>query len=330
MISSRISQPSDPSQVISAASSESHKPCRHMYIPLCKHVVGSKIIPLNPQILITSSLIFSRLFFNVCTWSDLTRSQLGVFNTFFLKVLRRLFKNDFHNPTDDKTILESMNIPTPLKSLLASLEGFTSSWYSLIRSDLNWLLSTSPSLACFNQSDLNSESFLKICMSPKWKSIVHKTVFDNPGSFEIASQSSCKSSNPVPCPECNLMMINSHQLAGHLYRVHKRSHPARRYATSSGACCACLKVFHNRPRHIHHLRQCSPICLKYYMYFHTPHADSVLQSLDAEDRVQNLKARHSGVSKLHAAIPVVLRSGPKRPFDPNWLNSEFSHDMTSM
>jgi len=305
------------------------------FIPLSKHVLNSRIISLNIRILLASSLIFSKLYFNVATWSFITLAQLGMFHTMYIRVLRSLHRFDWRSPVSDADLMSKYPIPEPslyirgarllyfarfishapstLKSLVASLASSRDSWYMLVFSDLEWLFSVEPKFSHLSLNELSQEQLHNIILAPSWKSIVH-------GNIERAHQAGYLSvpapnhaAAQVSCDVCGKVCNNSHVLAGHMHKIHNVRHPARLFAGSEGTCLICLKLFHTRPRLIHHLRQSSKPCLVKYKFYFPPSDPDVVASLDAEDRIQAAKAKRSGQSKLFASIPVLAMHGPLRP-----------------
>ena len=129
----------------------------------------------------------------------------------------------------------------------------------------------------------------------------------------LSSKSHVGESLSIQCHLCSLTFANSHKLSGHLSRAHHVRHPARAYAGGNGICRVCLKCFHNRPRLIHHLRQCSKICLEHMVSTFPKFSLEMISSLDEEDRVSAACARAAGKSKLLAQVPVIRASGPLRP-----------------
>ena len=82
------------------------------------------------------------------------------------------------------------------------------------------------------------------------------------------------------------------------------------YANSDGVCHACLKVFCNRLVLMCHLRKPSVSCLTYLMSNMPQLPESLVASLDADDRLYAQACKKSGISKLHAFRPALRMHGP--------------------
>jgi len=316
------------------------------YKPLSTHVINSKHIALNTRTLLANSLIFTRLYFNICTWSCITSAQMSLFQNFHMIVLRSIYGFNHKMPTKDLDIQKSVNIlppyiafrlkrliylprlinyaPLALKASIAILQNNKDSWYNLITEDLLWLASQSQKMSGFVMSDFLSESFQSFLFSSAWKTAVYSACDD------LLKQTLAEPSipspvtatfHPVQCKVCSTWLRNSHQLSGHLGRVHKIRHISRIYAHNSGVCRICLKGFHNRARLIHHLRQSSYTCLMQYEVNSLALTQSQITEFDLEDRIAAAAAKRSGFSKLHAVAPMVQFSGPLRPLIYSCLTS---------
>jgi len=301
------------------------------FVPLSKHVLPSGIITRNTRVLIASSLIFSRLYYNTCMWSCLSQNLIDVFQIFHMKVLRSLYNFDHKKPVSDKFLSDLYGIPSPslfirqsrliyfarfvkhapkpLVSVVSSLAGFKDSWYSMVCKDLEWIISVDSNLNRFSSNDLRSQEFLDIVTGPKWRNIVVDCTNTAQRTGDVAASVATKHAVTTPCPQCG-KMFSLRQLPGHMHRVHSYIHPARTFAAEDGVCRACLQVFHTRPRLIHHLRGSSPKCFVVYQtYFDTlPH--HLIQQLDEQDRSHAARCKKLGISKLHASRPAFRLHGP--------------------
>ena len=182
-------------------------------------------------------------------------------------------------------------------------------------------------------SDFLTTDFQQFLLSTSWKTAVYtacedllKYIISNPSP---PSSFTTKSYDPVKCSRCSIWCRNSHQLAGHVSRVHKLKHISRTFAESDGTCRICLKHFHNRPRLIHHLRQNSFPCLVQYDANLFTLVPSRVNELDLQDRVAAATAKRSGQSQLKACCPVVLAPGPFRPLIHSCLQSLHSVLLTN-
>jgi len=301
------------------------------FVPLSKHVLPSSTIARNTRVLLASSLIFSRLYFNTCVWSSTARNVIDIFHVFHMKVLRSLHNFDHKRPVSDNFLIDFYKIPSPslflrqsrliylarfikhapkpLVSAVAALANCKDSWYSLIFEDLKWIISVDSQLNRFSINDFNSQDFLSILTGPKWREIVVECINHAQHSRSLESVVPAAHACDIPCPHCD-KTFSFRQLPGHLHRAHSYIHPARNYAAEDGICRACLKVFHCRPRLIHHLRGSSPKCfIVYQKYFDTlpPHR---VQQLDEQDRSHAARCKKLGISKLHASRPAFRLHGP--------------------
>jgi len=313
---------------------------------LSKHVISSKHIALNTRTLLANSLIFTRLYFNICTWSCITSAQLSMFQNFHMIVLRCIYGFNHKEPTKDIVIQNAINIlppyivfrvkrliylprlikygPIALKAAIAILQNNKDSWYNMLVDDLKWLSSRSERMSDFQMSDFLSDDFQTFLFSSAWKTSVYEA-----GENSMKEGTDSHVSNPltsakcipVQCKICSVWLKNSHQLSGHLGRIHKLKHIARNFAHRSGTCSICLKGFHNRVRLIHHLRQSSYSCLMQYEAHNLTLTRDQTDEFDLEDRLATATAKRSGLSKLHAASPAVQFSGPKRPLINSCLTS---------
>ena len=60
------------------------------YAPIAVKVVGRTSIPWRKRLALVTALVFSRLFYNVMVWSDVSVWALGKLNIVYMRVLRRV------------------------------------------------------------------------------------------------------------------------------------------------------------------------------------------------------------------------------------------------
>ena len=199
--------------------------------------------------------------------------------------------------------------PTPLVSVVASLAAFKDSWYSIVLKDLEWIISVDSHLSHFTVRDLCSPEFLAIVTGPKWRDIVVDCIGAAQMAGDLGTSVATPQTSTVPCPQCS-KLFSLRQLPGHMHRVHSYIHPARTFAAEDGVCRACLQVFHNRPRLIHHLRGSSPECFIVYQAYFDTLPQPLIRQLDEQDRSHAARCKKLGNSKLHASRPAFRLQGP--------------------
>ena len=302
-------------------------------IPLSRNVLRSPIIPVLTKTLVAKSLILSKLYYNVCVWSAISQAQTAMFRRFVLKVIRNIARFGHTNPVSDEKLLCMIDIPEPhihirtirliyyirfikyapktLKSLVAASAKYAGSWIRTVSADLLWLIRHTPQLHKYNACNLSSKDFNEYLVSTLCVSHIHDASTNHAEKFEVPASKSA--AEPHKCPHCPREFENKQKLSGHLYKAHNVKHPARLYASADGVCKVCLKLFHTRPRLIHHLRQSSHSCLNSYMSCIVPFTPVEVESLDQSDRNKSRELKQAGFTKLHAAKPVVSLHGPMRP-----------------
>lgn len=133
---------------------------------------------------------------------------------------------------------------------------------------------------------------------------------------------------PLQGRYCRVVCRNAQHLAGHMSRIHKVKHIARKFAHPSGTCTTCLKSFHSKARFVHHLRQNSYKCLLQYGANNASLSQEEIIEFNSHDRAAAAASKRSGLSALHAQPPVVQLAGPLRPLINSCLTS--MHDGTSV
>ena len=78
-----------------------------------------------------------------------------------------------------------------------------------------------------------------------------------------------------------------------------------------GSCPVCLKLFHSRPRVLHHLNMRSKRCAEYLISHFTPLENAVAAELDTTDTQEQQLLRKQGHHKRKALKPVIQMYGPK-------------------
>jgi len=271
---------------------------------------------------------------------------MSAFQNFHMVVLRSMYRFNYKEPAKDSVIQDSIKIlppfivfrlkrliylprlmkhaPLALKAAIAILQNNKESWYNLIVDDLLWLASKSVKMSGFTPPDFASTEFQDFLFSRAWKSTVYdacESSLSELSTTRVPTAIVSTKCTPVQCSVCSIWLKNSHQLSGHLGRVHKYRHISRIFADRRGTCSICLKGFHNRVRLIHHLRQNSYTCLMQYEAYNLSLSSRQVSELDLEDRLATAATKRSGLSKLHASSPVVQFSGPKRPLISSCLTS---------
>eukprot|EP00438_Fugacium_kawagutii_P002072 Skav230756 [mRNA] locus=scaffold4515:57438:59318:+ [translate_table: standard] len=110
-------------------------------------------------------------------------------------------------------------------------------------------------------------------------------------SFEALGWRFCRSDAPPAdspleewrCAECDLVFQSATALAVHCRHRHARGAAVRRFAVD-GACRACGKFFHSRPRLIQHLHSSNTACWITIFRRYRPLSDDQLLQLDETDR----------------------------------------------
>jgi hypothetical protein len=263
------------------------------FAPLSVSLFGARAIPRRLKLSLMTSLILSRLLYNVATWPTVPLRAYQVLNAVYMRVLRRIvgkmcFGISGHD--NDLSIRSSLGVSSlsiliarRRLMLLASVLRCNSQAVSALLSTtvpgtlhgkLPWvelLISDMLALQLFHNGKLD-ELGCPIADAPRW----HAFILSYPGawrdlvgSYSIVSvdADACTVRRPVPgpcvaggirpwaCSRCpGVSFFTSKALCSHSRAMHGSRNDLRRFIGPSASCPVCCVQFANRPKALAHLQ----------------------------------------------------------------------------
>eukprot|EP00438_Fugacium_kawagutii_P011176 Skav227750 [mRNA] locus=scaffold3513:523629:524477:- [translate_table: standard] len=114
------------------------------------------------------------------------------------------------------------------------------------------------------------------------------------------------------CHLCTATFRDYKSLCAHVFKQHGLANVAHRYATGNH-CRACLKVYHDRERLVHHLKYYRTGCLLKLSVSVLPLTDEELEEIATEVQVTTRTAKRRQRASGHV-WPVTQAAGPLRPW----------------
>ena len=278
--------------------SNRNKSAYDAFIPLRSRALRSKDIEEHTKYMLAQSLVFSRLFYNVCTWPRLPVAVLSKLNATSMKVLRSVSgkQNTIDNPVRwsdlqvrvslDAPAIEAVlrrcrvrylcklltNAPAVVIRLVVLLRNARDSWPFLVMEDLADIRNSEQELFESMPCPLidSAKWFNDIISDPvKWSRKLSRVAMQSFRSRHRLGEETSLAPEllaHVQCPLCPKIYATIQQLRTHCCNVHSMYNPmqSRVYGT---ICVACGTQFHSFKRVTKHLMQRSERnrCHQYYL-----------------------------------------------------------------
>ena len=190
------------------------------------------------------------------------------------------------------------------------------SWLSLVLNDLRWL--NSHTTLRFEDPEVDFGKWHAFIVGKNFLHFV-RDAMRHPDAHEVHVSPKSPKSSPSEvtsenvCDVCNVVLPTFSQLCQHRFCKHKIKHPAFRY-TYGAHCTACLKLFHTRPRLLHHWKSRAKNCFRLVMDNITPLSVEEASLLDKTDAETARIERVEGRPLRFAKVPAVKMRGPI----PSW------------
>ena len=282
------------------------------YAPIAKKIFGAPNIHISIKLGFAFSLVFSRLFFNVATWT-MTPTALAKLNTVYMRVLRRIAGavGEGGKPTmSDRCVRERCCLPSidclvfkrrllyysrlarhapPLVwALLQSRpKGKMLPYVQQFHADIARSVASVPALAGMPGIASSPQVWLDMLKSdPDWPRII-SSIFFQDSILDKAPQSEI----PVAvasfkCMHCEVFRPTRKAIEQHMRMKHGFKKPVKQFVDSSGICPICKTNFQQRLRVIAHLSdRRRPRCRERVLKGETPAVpEDVLADLERQDR----------------------------------------------
>jgi len=310
------------------------------YTPISVKVFGSHCIGLWLKLLFLSSLVMSRLLFNVHTVVP-TVSYTRVLNGVYMRALRRIsghlnlgdsisdinVRKAVHQPSLDCLLARArllylrrilVNRPVSLLALLHYRPNDQQlPWVKLVLRDLDLMRTLVAQCSRLPSAELcPNDWFLFICRSEvEWSRAVKNLFFYGSCCDRIVDTSDVGVTQ-WRCGTCStgasrLCFSSAKALASHCRSKHGVKNPMRFYADASGKCPICSTSFQTRLRCLAHLSDSRrPRCRdKILSGDLQPLALDEVRAMDASDRTARRMAWRSGHTHPLASAPAVKANG---------------------
>jgi hypothetical protein len=263
------------------------------FAPLSVSLFGARAIPRRLKLSLMTSLILSRLLYNVGTWPTLPLRAYQVLNAVYMRVLRRIvgkmrFSSSGHDT--DHCIRASLGAPSlgiliarRRLMLLASIFRCNSQAVSALLSTtvpgtlhgkLPWVelvITDMIALQRFLNGKID-ELGCPVANAPLWHAFILKYPSawrDLVGSYATTSTDAdaCTVRRPVPgpcvaggirpwaCPHCpGVSFFTEKAMRSHVRAKHGSRNDLRRFIGPSASCPVCCVQFANRPKALAHLQ----------------------------------------------------------------------------
>eukprot|EP00435_Cladocopium_sp_Y103_P006955 s3639_g2.t1 len=124
---------------------------------------------------------------------------------------------------------------------------------------------------------------IKTLIALKTHAVDHQNFLREMGWDLPQTQDAQRDGASFSCSECDKIFDSAAALAVHQQRSHQQRVAVRRLV-SDGACRACGKTFHTRPRLIHHLQHGQTACWCFHFRTYQPMSVEQANELDRQDR----------------------------------------------
>jgi hypothetical protein len=265
------------------------------YAPLALKIFGASVIARQVRLSLATSLVFSRLLYNVQTWSKWTVAMYSKLNSVYMRALRRIAGMCRHGQPKtlpDHDVREVLGAPSlqcliirrrlellssVLRSEIGSLNALlrsTSScadatklpWVTLVISDLRVLRSCmGDKLAELGDPVADAAKwFTFICDYPSaWKSMLHQLHLTSlPIDAQRAKKNVCQMAGvqAYQCDQCQKIgkstsFPSMKALLCHMRKLHGVRNMFRQFVDSRAICPVCRVQFETRIRAIAHLTE---------------------------------------------------------------------------
>ena len=264
------------------------------FTPIAKKVFGNPWVSRAVRLRLLSSLILSRLLYNVATWSVLTQSAYNKLNSVYMRVLRRIADRmkysaeSAHSSGSDayvRTLLGAPSLQCLIVQrrlmLLGSVLKHGSSrllallavrgrdnqplpWVKMILDDLRRLASFhGHKVSELGDPAVNGDRWMKLIQDwpVEWRSLVralHFNTMELDTAFKVGTISGKWGSQPPSshrCVTCGLLFKSSKALETHMKSKHKTQASASSKIGRSCVCPCCYTQFASRTRLLAHVSE---------------------------------------------------------------------------
>ena len=313
-----------------------------LYAPIAVSIFGNPAFKISERIALAKSLLFSRLFLGVHTWSRLTLWALRRLSIPYMRILRRIGGMCRGGPVcwSDEQVRLALGMPHveriisqarlcylgqllrsrahALKTLLGN-SSLNLPWTNMVRDDLNCFYKD-----CFSKVGSlgapcdNPERWSEFILRypRQWKLLVRS--WSQAKWSQDQSRKKAKDKNSFggffKCTVCSYAADSQRALDMHSRVAHGKRCEIRRWAADSGICVVCQTTFSTRLRLIGHLTESriragrQPCRQELHLYPQLP--DEEIARLDAIDREARLKARRQGHTQPLSQAQCVRKRPP--------------------